>query len=413
MNKALKQLINIGVPVYNPLKISIFNMSLICSDHRYYTIEVERDIRREAIDRVDKLVGTKPFNDKRDYIYTLDFYANDKSTSVIDITSKQRIINIFSNAYGEFDADTKEEALSIIKSKRNNYSDYYNLLVEKIDQIEKLDFNDLIDEYTNNLNPEKTALYIAYLYLNEIKEALVYNDMDKVQECLFFLTAFINNKIDKNIEISINYDNVINYEKIKQEYETILMRYPFLRELNYNRRLFENKPLEDNKKVIDSLLNMEKIQVSESFVKPGHNNQIDPSLEKRTRREPTEEEKEEIERYLEYKYYTFLKNSPIAQIECPQAFSNYIAFLYENGMMPADRFKNVNTISQMKADSIYIFDDLTYEEMMKHNKTYLRRYSKIKPLNHSGDWESRVANIINMETPKEMHEKAKQMVKTN
>ena len=82
-------------------------------------------------------------------------------------------------------------------------------------------------------------------------------------------------------------------------------------------------------------------------------------------------------------------------------------------MMPADRLKNVNTLNQMNKDSIYIFDALTYEEMIKYSKDYLRRNSEIKPLNHSGAWMERLDKIATMETSEEHKEKAKQMIKTN
>jgi hypothetical protein len=129
------------------------------------------------------------------------------------------------------------------------------------------------------------------------------------------------------------------------------------------------------------------------------------------RKAPTDDELKQIEEYLQYKYYIYLKNKPLAQITGVESFSNYIAFLYENGMMPADRLLNVNTISEMKADSIYVFDALTYEEMIEYDKTYLRKHMDIKPLNHSGDWEGRVEKISTMETSQEMKDKAKQMIK--
>ena len=268
-----------------------------------------------------------------------------------------------------------------------------------------------MEEYIDCLNPEKTALFIAYCYLEEIKTAMVVNDISRIQECLFYLTAFLKNKIDKSIKLDKK--TKIDYDYINKEYNSLLKQYPKLRELDYKRDLFENKDIEDNKRVIDRLVNIEKIIVPFNFVKKGEELKIEISdgTHKRKNNPPTPEELKQIQEYLDYKRYVFLKHNPIAQIECPNKFSNYIAFLYENGMMPADRFNNVNTIGEMKADSIYIFDDLTYEEMMQYNKPYLRKNSEIKPLNHSGDWESRVADIATRKTTQEMEDKAKQMVK--
>ena len=178
------------------------------------------------------------------------------------------------------------------------------------------------------------------------------------------------------------------------------------------RKNFENKNLDDNKKAIDSLIHMKKIIVDESFVKPGYKKETkNHTGKKRIITEPTEAEKREIADYLDYKRYQFLKHHPIAQIDCEEEFSKYTAFLYENGLMPADRFKNVNNMSQMKADSIYIFDALTYKDRMKENKSEIRESYPIKPLNHSGSWEERLEELTKKDTSDEMKEKAKELVK--
>jgi len=458
LNKELKELTNIGIPVYSPIDIQIQDMTLTCSDNTSNAINIERQIRKEVIDRVDRLSGKISNNYYREYLPTINFYANDNSTSVFDITKKQRVLNVFGNYINtesidkdkvyllellkvirqkkdilahrinyirvnrythELFEDLKKNYSSLYRGKRNqdlrtyllNEKDYYDTLENNITSILNINYTDLIDEYTNNLNPEKVSLFLAKTYINEIYNLLLENDYSKIQEYLFYLTAFINNKIDKKTKIIIN-GKKVTYGSIRIEYEKILTKLKDLKELYASRSLFENKEISDNKKVIDSLLNMKKIIIDESFVKKGTSKNTNSSNTPRIITPPTEEDKRQIERYLEERYYAYLKNNPIAQIECNQAFSNYIAFLYENGMMPADRLKNVNTLNQMNKDSIYIFDALTYEEMMKYSKDFLRRNSEIKPLNHSGAWMERLDKIATMETSEEHKEKAKQMIKT-
>ena len=48
MNKALKELTNVGVPVYNSIELPLQSMTGICSDHIGKTISLERDIRKET-----------------------------------------------------------------------------------------------------------------------------------------------------------------------------------------------------------------------------------------------------------------------------------------------------------------------------------------------------------------------------
>lgn len=458
MNKALKELTNIGVPVYNPIELYVRSITQACSDDRNRTTKLERDIRKETIDRVEKAVGKESKVASRDYLGYINFFANDKSTSVFDIDEKQRIINVTENLIDKekLEGRTTEEVLEkwreekeefhrlleyinyhpytkeFHKYMRENYMKFYagtdvrydlrgymrseysfnDEFEKKLDEVFEIDFSDLLDDYTNDLNPEKVALYLANSYIQEIYKCIIINDTSRMQECLFYLTALIRNKIDRSIKIYVNRKEV-SYDSIKQAYEELLIKFPDLRRLNYKRSFFENKDKEDNLKVINSLLNIKKVYVPESFVKKGQDPdiKIKDGTHRRRNTPPTEEEKQEIQDYLDYKEYIFLKNNPIVQMECPNKFSNYKAFLYENGMMPADRFYNVNTIEQMKADSIYVFDALTYEDMMKFDKPTLRKISKIKPLNHSGDWEGRVKAISTMETTPEMREKAKELVK--
>ena len=454
MNKTLKQLTNIGIPVYNDIKLPLFDMTLECADDKQKSIGIERNIRREAIERVDNLLSNKSASKYKSDIDTINFFANDNSTSVFDISKEERFTKIFShltdleNTPSDKKIITTEEELERLRErvdfiKRNPYStefhnslkkyfpliyngreygadlrkyieNEYNYYLEKIErrkELVRIDYSDLMEEYTDSLIPEKTALYVAYQYLEEIKDAMITNDISKIQECLFYLTAFLKNKIDKNIKINLGKE--INYDYIKKEYEDLLRNYSELRELYYRRSFFENKDKEDNLKVIDSLVNMEMVYVKNSFVKPGPelNIKVKDGTHRRRNNPPTEEELQEIQEYLDYKKYVFLKNNPIAQIICPNKFSNYVAFLYENGMMPADRFHNVNTIEQMKADSIYVFNALSFEEMIQYNKQYLRQHMDQKPLNHSGDWEGRVERIATQETSQEMRDKAKQMIK--
>lgn len=454
MNKALKQLTNIGVPCYNEIGLYLHSLTSNCADDKSTSIGIEKNIKTKMVERVDDLIDNKVITTAKPVIDTINFYADDKSISTFDLTKEERYTKIFSplvdlekTEKSEKISKTKEslkklkERLDYIRknpystefhdSLKNNFNNLYygriygydlrkyleeeyNHYKEKYDKkkdIINVDYSDLIEEYTDSLIPEKVALFIADTYINEIYKSIITNDTIRIQECLFYLTAFLKNKIDKNIKIFRNKE--ITYDSIKQEYEGILIRYPELRELTYKRSFFENKDKQDNLNVINSLLTMKKVYVKESFVKKGEelDIKVKDGSHRRRNTPPTEEELQEIQDYLNYKYYTFLKHNPIAQIECPNKFSNYIAFLYENGYMPADRFHNVNTIEQMKADSIYVFDALTYEEMMQYNKPYLRQHMDIKPLNHSGDWEGRVEHIATQDTSQEMKDKAKQIVK--
>lgn len=115
-------------------------------------------------------------------------------------------------------------------------------------------------------------------------------------------------------------------------------------------------------------------------------------------------DEDKVRKYIQERYYVYLKNKPLARIREIDKFSNYIGFLYENGMIPADRLLNVDSES-------YIFDAIDFESDIKLDKQALRRKSIIKPINHVNNWEKKLEKIINMDTTDECISKGKQLIK--
>ena len=453
MNKALKELTNIGVPVYNPIELSVASMTISCGDDIPKTIGKEREIRQEVINRVEKLTDHVSTNYKRDYLANINFYANDNSTSVFDLTNQQKVINIFGNLVERENllGDSLSDTLNKLRNSRidlakkidfivNNtytkqmYSDlrvnhpmlyggkgyddlreyllhednFFTLLEDKLDDIYIIDNSDLLDDYVDLLIPEKVALLLSYTYLNDIYLCIKSNETSKMQEKLFYVTAFLKNKIDRDITISVN-GIPVNYDYIKNIYNDLLTKYSFLHEIKMKRSLFEGKDLEINKQVIDRLINMDRIKVKGMFLRPGQKNIAEDSKLK-TRQKRILVSQDVVDEYLEERYYEYLRHNPIAQITCTSEFSNYVGFLYENGIIPADRLLNV-TPSNLNQDAIYIFDSVNFDKQIKMDKQTLRKTSVIKPLNHSGQWEERLESIIYQPTCDKMKEKAKELVK--
>ena len=459
MSKALKELTNIGVPIYTPLRLWIQDMTLTCSDHKGKTISLEREVREEVKNRVDKVVGKESQNIKRDFLTDISFYANNNSTSEFNVSNRERIVDIFQNLidYTKLEGQNEEEVLMNLRKWKKIYSyyveyiqsnpftteihndlkrdynrlyygrekgkdlrsylihelSYYDKVEYKLDEIQKIDFTDLLTDYTDDLNPEKVAMYLAGYYMDEAFLGVKENDRIKAQESLLYISAFLRSGIDKRLILPMNGRGETSYNSIKDQFDFIRDTFDLdLYDIYYKRKNFEGKDLEENKKAVNSLISMKRLKTDESFIKPGEKKETkNKTGRKRIITETTEEERRQIKEYLDYKELQYLKHGPIAQIDCDHEFSNYKAFLYENGIMPADRLKNVNTITEMKADSIYFFDAETFDDDITKTKTELRESSKIKPLNHSGTWEERLDKIIEMDTSDKLKEAAKQMVK--
>ena len=65
MNKELKELTNIGIPVYSPIDIQIQDMTLTCSDNTSNAINIERQIRKEVIDSLAATIILQAYLDRR------------------------------------------------------------------------------------------------------------------------------------------------------------------------------------------------------------------------------------------------------------------------------------------------------------------------------------------------------------
>ena len=153
---------------------------------------------------------------------------------------------------------------------------------------------------------------------------------------------------------------------------------------------------------------MNNLKTNDIFIKPGSSDK-EKKISSRTITPLTLEEEEMVITYINDKLYTFLRNNPKAKIDCDNRFSNYIAFVYENGMILADRLKGINRISEAQNDAIYVFDVANFESKIKLNKGQL--VGNTKRIFHIDGWKDVVDDIANMDTPLELQEKVKKYIK--
>ena len=451
MKSSLKNITNIGIPCYDPITLSLFSMTLNCSFDKSKSIRVEREIRKKAIDKVNEIISTSSKNKNIDYLYNINFYSDISSKSRFDILKKQKILNIFSNLTYLNENDDINTLINNIMFKINDLekivndmdnssytrsfrnillrdfreiydgkkerhdtrdyikkeTNYYNSLLNNLDEILKINYIDLFDYYTDTLNSEKVAIFLANSYLEKANQVLP--DYYQAQKYLFYVSAFLKESISKKVRIIRN-NKVIDYDYIECEYKKILNNYNMLKDIVYDRDIFIKNNIKNNIKVIDSLINMKEIIVDESFIKSGFTDNIRNNINRNNSK--TEIDNEKIKKYLQERYYTYLKNSPIAKIQGEDKFSNYIGFLYLNGMIPADRLLNITSESDFNQDAIYVFDILNFDKDIKLDKQILRSNPRIKTINHINDWQNKVDKITKLSTSEEMHEKAKEYIKT-
>lgn len=127
-----------------------------------------------------------------------------------------------------------------------------------------IDYSDLFDDYLDTLVSEKVAMYMSYHYLNRAYSNVY--DLNKLQENLFYVTAFLRQIISSNTKMTL-YGETVNFDYIKKKYEKIVNKYNIIDDFICDRSLFIGKNIDDNKRVIDSLINMKRVLVDDSFVK--------------------------------------------------------------------------------------------------------------------------------------------------
>lgn len=440
-NNDLLEVLNIGIPCYLPIDIKLQKLTSMCSDNMRDSINEELKIYGEAKRRIEDITDihvnenfSNPlmylsFNcneeDSKSNIYTDNriiinnlFYDLVKTPSGCEINKEElkeklnylydKVKYIFCHPYTtKFHNDLKENLNRLYYNRtygddlryflKNSYK-YYTSFINLETKQQIIDTEDLIEDYIKKLNPYKTADYVAHSYLLKAQELLKNQDLENVQNYLFFISSYLKNRKSSNESY---------YSHIKNEFQILLRQYDFLQNTSrWNRNLFINKDYDTNMIVINNILNIQKGKVNETILKPGSQpiTKTNQGI-KHEIHEPTLEELKEIEENITNKLYFYYSLDPIEEINGKNALSNYKCFLYNNGIIIADRINNINTINQLKSDAIYVFDANNFESAIHLNKQELKKI--LSTHNHSKTWQDKVINHVNEATTDELKEQAK------
>lgn len=434
----MDDILNIGIPCYDEVKLPISEMTLSCSDNKVNSISCERELRRNTQELIN-YVCSNNFFPRKEYLPMISYYSDDRSISHIDLSKRQRLINIFDDFIDEDTSDSEDKIKDDVNKKLFEISAAlyykYEILVKKVEHIlktkpnynlrsylsdlhsygdnmlnksgiiDKIDFAPYFKPYLDSLNPDKLALYIAINSLDNAKECLNNGDLDKAQRYLFYVSAYLDGDFNKNVVLGLR-RGYVKRENLKRDFYDLLNS-SNLKDINYDRDLFYGKNIEENKIVIDRLLNVKKIKSDEFFIKKGKGepNNNDP----RDKRFITEEERKASNRFQQERELFYYSKNPVAVIDCVNKFANYKGFLFDNGKIIADRVLNMNSIGETKKDAAYIFDASNFEELIKFDKPTLKRILPDRPIVHSEYWKDRVDTVVKEDTSSELKEKGKSL----
>ena len=289
-------------------------------------------------------------------------------------------------------------------------SDYSKHMIDKQDVIGNIDFSRIIEPYLKGLNPDKLALYIAYKSLKKAKYYIDKKDYYNAQRHLFYVSAYLDGDFNRKVILDFYTFGNMYYKRdnLKKDFNNVLINNPNLKDVSsYDRDLFVGNNVEENKIAIDRILNINKIKTDEFFVKSGkgghpRTNNPDDSY-------PVDPgERKMAKRFQQERELFYYSKNPMAVIDCVNKFSNFKGFLFENGIIIADRVLNMNTLSETKKDAGYVFDASDFEDDIKFDKFTLRRMGH-PFIVHDRDWKDDVDMYVNKDTSEELKEEAKKL----
>ena len=438
-NQDLNEILNIGIPCYNSLEINLSDLTLTCSKDIYESINVERRLSLDIKEKIEKEINHKSFNYKTNFFKNINFMSDINSVSIFGLDKKQLLINLFSsltildrkdkitmiqeiiikrkklleqfleyinhNSYTkEFHKNLKTNFNFIYRNKPYNIDlreylkneiEHYNKLIKYYNSNPNIVIKELFDYYLYCLDTDKVGLFIAYNYILQSKKAIEYNNYDVAQKYLFYVTAYFKKNNNINIKI-ISKDKKINisYDELYKMYIDLLNKNIFLKELYLDRSIFQNNSVEDNKVVINNLIKNSDI-LNNIFLSNISSNEFDI-----------------ISKNLSDKLYLYLKNNPVSIVRCNtcenSSFYNYLAFIYENGIILLDRFLNIESINELNNDAIYVLNTYNYEKNINRKKIELINDRIL----HISDWQDKVNRLTNLDTTDDLKESTKILVKS-
>jgi hypothetical protein len=435
--------LNLGIPCYEEVPLKLCEMTLACTDNKIQSINDEREMRKRTSYIINKETSNTLFPNK-EYLPVINYVTDDNSLSNIDLSKRQRFENMFyyfieGEKYSDKDSiikcslDKLNELDTLLNKRDNsvykkfnnltyhkpksvgyydhlcNIRDYSKTMIDNKDAIEKIDFTRIIEPYLKGLNPDKVALYIAYKSLKKAKKCINEKDFFNAQRHLFYVRSYIDGDFNKKVILDFYTFSNAYYKRadLVKEYFDLLSKYPNeLKDIPYyDRDLFVGIDRKSNEIAIDRILNINKIKTDELFIKPGKddtkkgnghhdNGPVSP------------EERNAARRFQQERELFYYSRNPVAVIDCVNKFANYKGFLFENGMIIADRVLKMNSLSETKKDAAYVFTAPEFPDGIKLDKPTLQMLS-FPRIWHIPGWESTVDHWSSIETSEEVKEKGK------
>ena len=263
-----------------------------------------------------------------------------------------------------------------VDRQKDVYSRFVNRRNEYKEAVKKSGLNHFFNKF---FDMNKVAMYTANAYLNICNNL---EDKSKIRYYLSLVEDYLKSDYDKTVEIKVENNRVINLDVIQRRYTEV-----------------KNKVAPEY-----GLVNWELIPSGKDGIIRGEANS-------RSRIPLTEEVLITLRRKGQMKEAFYEKSNPYAIAHGILKYGSYIAYIYENGEVLLDTVYDDNNPRTAIGNATYNIKASDFELISGLDKGELKSHPKVRKLNHSKSWETRVLEIINRENTLEEREDTVQLVK--
>ena len=285
----------------------------------------------------------------------------------------------------------------------NKYADCFESIINNSDKICEMLENETINLDDISMNQEKLELYLAYRFLENIKDKL---DDDK-QKYVYYLANYYKENSDRKnsdtpqIEIPdfdglkpekvIKVKEVITPQSIYQEFRKFIIDNPTIQLLDFNDVDFSKMTLAEVEVFIEEYL--KTFKANWDIIPKSYQKEEIIGISNKNNRVVDYERLNEL--FMEKKeFYSSL--DPFMCIKGKKTFEGYIGYIFTNGVVVLDKFyDNPKKGKVSKGDAIYYMDIQDFYELSRYPKKDLIHHSKVKRVIHRGDWKEEIIRVIN------------------
>lgn len=303
-----------------------------------------------------------------------------------------------------------------ITSFCNSYADCFDDIVNNSDEICEIFDNETINLEDISMDIDKLELYLAYRFLESIKDEF----NDNKQKYVYYLANYYkenpDRKNDDTLEIiisefdglnpkkGIKIKEVITPKNIYMKFRQFIINNPSIQLLDFNDVDFSQMSLEEVESFIEEYLKIFKANweiipknfQSECIIRSNHGNNNPIDYERL------------YELFMQKKeFYSSL--DPFMCIKGKLTFEGYVGYIFTNGIVVLDKFyENSKKGRVSRGDAIYYMNIQDFYELSRYTKKELIHYPKVHRVIHRGIWQDAILNVINstgdgMKTSSEIH----------